>query len=514
MRYFLLIFSLLAISAFAQTPSAASAEQKFVAGNYDGALVEYLRLLETDSKNEIYNLRVAICYLETNIEKCKALPFLEFLGNQPKQTTGVQYYLGVAYSYCNKFDNAIEAYKKALAQTLPAGIEKAKIERRIEWASNAKELMRAPIPVAFENLGPNINSPFADYSPFISSDENFLMYNSNRPDESIMKSDGKYAANVYLSKVKEGKWQRAENIGEQVNTPEGDEEIVGVCADGNTLIYSFENKTVKGDILVGPKMEDEILVPFKVSPNINSDSVESAAAISPDGRVLYFASNRPGGLGGFDIYRSMILPNGEWGEAFNLGPNINTPFDENFPNISMNGRELYFSSMGHNSMGGYDIFKSELAEDGINFGKASNMGYPVNTAMDDRNLCMSQNGKYAYLSTIRKGKDSMGDLDIYRVVFKSVDGELTVIKGVVSSSIPATKITACNIEVIEAKSNETYGTYKVNAANGKYVIVLPPGQYYLQIDGTGFKSLSENVNVLDKGSFVPLIEKNFTIQPK
>jgi tetratricopeptide (TPR) repeat protein len=514
MRYFLFIFSILAVSAFAQTPTAATADQKFLAGNYDGALVEYLKLLETDTKNETYNLRVAICYLETNIEKCKALPFLEFLGNQPKPVSGVQYYLGMAYAYCNKFDNAIDAYKKAMAETLPAGVEKAHVERRIEWANNAKELMRAPVPVAFENLGPGINSPFADYAPFISTDESFLMYNSNRPDESVLKADGKYASNVYLSKVKDGKWQKSLSIGEQVNTKEGDEEIVGVCADGNTLIYSFENQSVKGDILVGPKMGDEILAPFKVNPNINSEHVESAAAISPDGRVLYFVSNRPGGLGGFDIYRSMILPNGEWGEAFNLGPNINTPYDENFPNISMDGKTLYFSSMGHNSMGGYDIFKAELGEDEINFGKPSNMGYPVNTAMDDQNLCMSQNGKYAYLSTIRKGKDSMGDLDVYRVVFKSVDGELTVIKGVVTSSIPTTKITTCNIEVIEAKSNETYGTYKVNPTTGKYVIILPPGQYYLQIDGAGFKSLSENVNVLDKGSFVPMIEKNFSIQPK
>jgi len=512
MRYFLVLFTFLAVSAFAQTPTAATAEQKFTSGNFDGALIDYLKLLETDNKNELYNLRVAICYLQTNIDKTKSLPFLEFLANQPKITPFAQYYLGIAYSYSNKFDNAIDAFKKALTAPLPAGIEKTEVERRIEWANNGKELLRNPVPVSFENLGPNINTPFADYSPFISTDENFLIFNSNRTDESVLKSNGKYASNVYISNVREGKWQKAEPIA-SINTKDGDEEIVGLCADGNTLIYSFDNASFKGDILVGPKFDNEILPPIKVNPNINSaEFTETAASISPDGRVLYFVSNRPGGLGGYDIYRSLILPNGEWGEAFNLGPNINTPFDEDFPNISLDGKVLYFSSKGHNSMGGYDIFKAELAEDAINFGKPENMGYPVNTAMDDQNLCISQNGKYAYISSFRK--DTKGDMDIYRLVFKNVDGELTVIKGIVSSSIPSTKITSCNIEVIDAKTNDTYGAYKVNPTTGKYVIILPPGQYYLQIDGAGFKSLSENINVLDKGSFVPMIEKNFSIQPK
>jgi Tol biopolymer transport system component len=210
-------------------------------------------------------------------------------------------------------------------------------------------------------------------------------------------------ANVYISSVKDGKWQSGEDIGETVNTKEGDEEIVGVCADGNTLIFSFDNKEGKGDVFVGPKMDNQILKPFKVNPNINSSKFEeSSASISPDGKTLYFASNRAGGLGGFDIYRTRILPSGEWGEAYNLGPDVNTIYDEDFPNISLDGYTLYFSSKGHNSMGGYDVFKSEILTDSLNFGPAKNVGYPINTPFDDKNLCMSGKGRYGYMAALRK----------------------------------------------------------------------------------------------------------------
>lgn len=132
----------------------------------------------------------------------------------------------------------------------------------------------------------------------------------------MKKADGKYASNVYISEVKDGKWQQGDDIGETVNTKDGDEEIVGVCADGNTLIFSFDNKEGKGDVFVGPKMDNQILKPFKVNPNINSDKFEeSSASISPDGKTLYFASNRPGGQGGFDIYRTRILPSGRMGRG-------------------------------------------------------------------------------------------------------------------------------------------------------------------------------------------------------
>lgn len=490
----------------------AVADMKFNAKNYEDALADYIKLLEGNEKNAFYNYRVGACYVETNVDKLKAKTFLELAATDAAVDKMFAYTYARALTFHLEFDKAIEQYKKFLASPSGKAMEK-EVQHEIEMCQNAKELIKFPVAVTFENLGQEINSPFADYSPFISEGETFLMYNSQRPDNAVKKADGKYASNVYISSVKEGKWQQGEDIGETVNTKDGDEEIVGVCADGNTLIFSFDNKDGKGDVFVGPKMDNQILKPFKVNPNINSTKYEeSSASISPDGKTLYFASNRPGGLGGFDIYRTRILPSGEWGEAYNLGPDVNTAFDEDFPNISLDGYTLYFSSKGHNSMGGYDVFKSEILPDTLNFGPPKNVGYPINTPFDDKNLCMSGKGRYGYMAALRK--EGQGDLDVYRIVFKGVDAELTVVKGMLrvnkTDKIPANAM----IEVFEAKSNNTFGQYKVNALTGKYVMILPPGKYYLEVRSQGYKAHSEELIILDKGSFVPSIEKDMNLLPE
>ena len=489
----------------------AVADMKYKAKNYEDALSEYLKLLEKDEKNALYNYRVGACYVETNVDKLKAKTFLELVADVNIDKM-FYYTYAKSLAFHLDFDKAIENYKKFIGTTHGKTMEK-EVQHEIEMCQNGKELIKFPVAVTFENLGKEINSPFADYSPFISEGETFLMYNSQRPDNSVKKADGKYASNVYISSVKEGKWQEGEDIGETVNTKEGDEEIVGVCADGNTLIFSFDNKEGKGDVFVGPKMDNQILKPFKVNPNINSDKYEeSSASISPDGKTLYFASNRPGGLGGFDIYRTRILPSGEWGEAYNLGPEVNTAHDEDFPNISLDGYTLYFSSKGHNSMGGYDVFKSEILPDSLNFGAPKNVGYPINTPFDDKNLCMSGKGRYGYMAALRK--DGIGDLDVYRIIFKGVDAELTVVKGVLktfkSEKIPANAI----IEVYEGKSNNTFGQYKVNPTTGKFVMILPPGKYSLDVLAPGYKAHSEKITILDKGSFVPMMEVNMNLLPE
>lgn len=490
----------------------ASAKQKFTTGQYDAALLDLLKLLESDPLNAELNLMAGKCYLDGGWEKCKALPMLEIVVSQPTFDKAAWFSLGRAQAYCGKHAEAIDSYMKLMVlPALPEGLSKEDIERRIQWSKNAMELMKRPVKVSFENLGPAINTPFADYGPFVSHHEDFLIFNSRRPDDAKEKPNGDYTSNVYISAVKDGKWQKAENIGDIINT-DGDEEVVGLCADGNPLLFRFDNAKSQGDIFIGPKFENQFLEPYKLNANINSPAQENGASISPDGKMLYFASNREGGLGGFDIYRSQILPNGEWGEPFNLGPTVNTPADEDYPTISFDGQTLYFSSKGHNSMGEFDIFKTRLLEDGINFGPSVNMGHPVNTAGDDKNLCMNEKGRYGYLSTIRK--DSQGDLDVYRVTFKDVESELTIVKGVVKTASPSAKLPMVTIEVIDGKTNDTYGQYKANPISGKYVIILPPGNYYLQVDAAGFKSYSENISILDKASYVPIMDKDIILQSK
>jgi hypothetical protein len=253
----------------------------------------------------------------------------------------------------------------------------------------------------------------------------------------------------------------------------------------------------------------------KLDANINSGKAEEiAACISTDGTMLYFASNREGGKGGTDLYLSRKLPNGTWGPAQNMGAEINTAFDEDFPNVSADGKVLYFSSNGHTTMGGYDIFKAELNPETKLFANPKNVGYPINTPEDNYNFRISSNGRFGYISALREG--GMGDLDIYRVTLNEVEPQYSVVKGDIVSADSTQKLNFSDvfITVNDSKSQEVVGTYIPNPNSGRYVMVLAPGTYDLTIEANGFKSITEKITILDKSSFKFEITKDLKLRPE
>jgi hypothetical protein len=504
--------SILWLGAFAQKPkasgSAKQANEKFMAGNYEGALEEYRVLYSSDQKNEKYNYRIAICYLNTNIDKKKAIPYLEYVTSLDKYDNNALYLLGRAYHFANRFDDAIKAYSKfkQKGEGTPANLQDA--DKQIEFCYNAKELIKFPLNVSFENLGKNVNSPYIDYFPFVPNDESFLVYNSRRDEGAIIGVDGRFTADVFMSVEKGGKWQKSKPLGPEINTIEGDEEMAGLSADGNNAIFHFDNNIGFGDLLLSLKTGTTFSKPLHLGPNINSKGIEIAAAIAPGGTTVYFASNRPGGYGGMDLYKSTHLPNGEWSEAFNLGPIINTSSDEDFPTISHDGKTLYFSSKGHTTMGGYDIFKA--THDSVNdkWIAVKNIGYPINTSDDNMNLCMSASGRHGYISAVRD--EGLGDHDIYRVVFNDVEPKYTVVKGIIGSNDGYKSVSNVNITVT-AQNGDVFGTYLPNPNTGRYVMILPPGRYDVEYQADGFKTSVEKMEILDKSSFQTEISKDIKL---
>ncbi|HCQ28669.1 MAG TPA: hypothetical protein DIU39_00170, partial [Flavobacteriales bacterium] len=244
---------------------------------------------------------------------------------------------------------------------------------------------------------------------------------------------------------------------------------------------------------------------------INSKYTEIAAAISPDGNAIYFASHRPGGYGGVDIYVSRKLPNGKWAKAQNLGPTINTAFDEDFPNISPDGKTLYFSSKGHTSMGGYDIFKASWDPVKRIWVGVKNIGYPINTPEDNMNFRISENGRTGYISAVRA--DTKGDLDIYSVTFNEVEPKYTVLKGYIYATDSTQKITEVYISVVDNETGEVFGEYLPNPNTGRYVMILPPGNYNLLIEADGYSPIEEDFEVYGKSSFRTEINKNYYLKP-
>lgn len=235
-------------------------------------------------------------------------------------------------------------------------------------------------------------------------------------------------------------------------------------------------------------------------PNsINNSGDVIAASINNEENEIYFASNRKGGYGGTDIYVCRKLSSGQWAEPENLGPSINTEYDEDFPNLSPDEQILFFSSKGHGSMGGYDIFKAFRNPETGKFENPKNIGYPINTSYDDMNFRLSKNKRYGYISAIRG--DGLGDYDIYRITFNDEEPEFTLILGQVTAQPELKDFRDINIQVTQLNNGDLVGNYLPNPNTGRYVIILPPGKYKLIAEHPDYKPYETTLEILDKTSY-------------
>ncbi len=470
--------------------------------NFALALPLYLDVLSSDVNNANLNYKVGVCYLNSasTDNKKKAIPYLEqavksinnnyeeFSQTEKKSSPEALFELAKAYHNDYKFDDAIknfELYKAAIgAKNSPVSKD---IDRRIEMCNNGKELIKTPQNITIVNLGDSVNGEYPDYAPVISADEGTLIFTTRRKGGTTdeLTEENMYYEDIYISsKNKNGEWAKAKPIGSNINTA-GHEASIGLSADGQQLfIYrsTFDkNDNGKGDIYKSDLNGDVWTVPQKLGSDINTpDSWETSAALSSDGQTLYFVSDRKGGLGGRDIYKCVKLPNGEWSAAQNLGTPINTAEDEDGPFIHPGGKELYFASKGHKSMGGFDIFFSQKSEDetGIKWSEPLNIGYPINTTDDDVFFVTSTDGKRAYYSSFNDA--GYGEKDIYQIsLVDQTEKALAVIKGYMKmydgKPLPFdSKISVYNADTKELLKIDT----KPNSKTGKYLVVLPTNKKY------------------------------------
>ena len=247
-----------------------------------------------------------------------------------------------------------------------------------------------------------------------------------------------------------------------------------------------------------------------MSEAVNSKGFESSATISANGNTLFFSSKRKGGLGGKDIYMTRKLPTGKWAKAQNLGSNVNTPYDEDFPNLFYDGTTLYFSSKGHNSMGGYDYFKSIWNKKKNEWSKAENLGYPLNNARDNVCISFTEDQRHAYISSWRP--DSKGFQDIYKVTFNDIGYKETIIKATILLS-STKKIIKNALVIITNNKTKEERNYTPNQINGKIIIALPRGDYSVTIEAPGYQFTTENITIAGKSDFATSISKQFIVTP-
>ena len=457
---------------------------------YDTACKTFLALNTADPSNAHVNYKVGICYLHLPGQKLKAIPYLE---NAIKLTTGnfreddpseknapedASYYLAQAYHYAYRFDEAIEQFNKYRDKLAKWNFKEVKdVDRWIETSKNAKELTSHPVECTITNLGDSVNSTFPDYSPVITADESILAFTSRR--EGTGGPTNKTINDEFMEDIwvcyqgKYGTWTKAKGISRNINT-DGNEATIGLSADGQQL-YVYRDDNGDGNIYISTLDGDFWNAPYKIdASNINSKSWEPSACVSADGNTMYFVSNRPGGFGGRDIYQCHRLPNRSWSEPENLGPTINTPYDEAAPFIHPDGTTLFFSSTGHNSIGGFDVFYTIKVANNV-WTDPINLGYPINTTDDDIYFVTSSDGRRAYYASFRP--EGKGEKDIYVVSFpkpiaKSVAILVGYLKNKDGSPIP-------KYSSITTKSkNGQIITSKPNEATGKFIQSLLPGQEY------------------------------------
>lgn len=498
----------------AEADTMEIADYLFDQKDYELALPYYKKLFETHSEDLALTYRMGVCYLNKSDEHGKAIDCFIQIMDKDRKAYDISYYLGKAYFLNHQYDQALDYFNQYMASKKATDDKKKEIKRLIENCSNGKKLMENPLDVKIENVDAPVNTEASEYGPVISSDESVLIYTYhgsrstggkqniyNQPDPY-----GIYFEDVFMSERINGKWSEPQSIGDNINGV-GHDACIALSSDGQKLFVYKNTSKDMGDIYMSRLQGKEWQYPEKLKGDINKpDSWEGSISISADEKTVYFASEKKGGLGGRDLYRAVLQSDGTWGDVTGLGGVINTVYDDDAPFIHPDGTQLYYSSKGHNSMGGYDIFRVDIQADGT-LSEPVNLGYPINTADDDRFYVLTADGKKAYYSSGKAGGN--GKQDIY-VVDLGIIGKKTILillKGQVTlNDQPAES----EIIVTNAENDQNQGDYKSNGASGKYLINLPAGaKYKVTYKMPGF---DDQVQILDAKGLGEFDEKNIDIQ--
>jgi hypothetical protein len=421
-KYICLIASIILSSAIIAQESKGlqdsflEAEFFLLNEDYPDALNYYLQLSEKLPENSNLAFRIGVCYLNIPGKKNLSVGFLESavknMSAKHKEGTISQtaapydalYELAKAYRINYMFDKARETYEKYSGTLLPDDRENLEfIKHEMEVCDLAKKLIAEPVAFDEENMGPLFNDEKANFNPLISADGKSFAY---------MVSLKFYDA-VMFSRLENGKWGGPVNITPDLQS-DGDFYISCLSADGKQL-YLSKDDDYNSDIFVSNFNGSNWSKTVKLDKNINTKYWESHGFVSESGNQLIFASDRPGGFGGLDLYISQKVK-GVWGPAINLGPQINTQFNEDRPFLVNNGKTIIFSSQGHQGMGGYDLFSTDLQSNGL-WNSPSNLGYPINTPDDNTFFMPVGNGKTGYYS-IFKEAGGFGKEDIFKISVK------------------------------------------------------------------------------------------------
>ncbi|MDF2436906.1 MAG: hypothetical protein K0Q95_1282 [Bacteroidota bacterium] len=458
------------------------AQALFEDQNYVMALPLFEKMQQNHPKEMYLKYILGICGLYRSDYHERALELLLQVYEKNKKAADIEYDIARAYHYNYKFDEALVMIDKFVKKKGTSESGKKDAQQLVEYCNNAKKLVASPVDAQITNAGNIINTVNSEYVPVISSDEQVMIFTyrgdestggkqnaSNQPDEM-----GIYYEDVFVTHMENGSWVTPSGIGSNINTNVHDAAIA-ISNDGQKLFIFRDNGFDGGDIYLSKLKGDSWSEPEKLKGEVNSSSWEGSASLSADERTLYFSSEASGGSGGKDLYKANLMPDGSWGNIRNLGPTINTSLDDDAPFIHPDGKTLLYSSKGLNSMGGFDIFKTQLNVADSSWSTPENMGYPINTPDDDIYFVLAANGTRGYYASGKSG--GYGLQDIYSVDVSKVmkPAPVFMLSGITTVD---KKPVEADLKVIVESTSSVYKEFKSNSLSGAYLVNLPPGANY------------------------------------
>ena len=392
-----------------------NANSYFYFEDYEEALALYQKIYHLQPDNYNLNFRIGFCYLNIPGNKHKAIQYLEKAVQsttswfneesitEQRAPIDAYFYLGNAYLASNRIDDALGAYNKFYNLTKGKGRwDFDFFNHQVNVAKNSLKIQRNPVDFIMANMGNKINDRFPNFNAVVSGNGKVLAFTTKL----------KFYNAINIARKNEtNQWEKPVNITLDLQTDISCSTL-SLSDDGNEL-YLFRDDNQDGNIYVTRYNGTKWTPIKKLNPNVNTEAYETHASLSPDGKQMYFTSNRKGGYGGLDIWVSTRTSNDDWGPARNLGPTINTPYNENTPFITTDGTSLYFSSEGHDNMGGYDIFVSQQTGN-RKWSTPVNLGFPVNTTDDDLFFHPVGDGASALIARF-DNESSFGETDIFEV---------------------------------------------------------------------------------------------------
>jgi Tol biopolymer transport system component len=510
-----------------------NAQQSFFAGDYNKALSLYKDVLSSKPNDANVIGRIAECHFMLKQYKDAVEMAEKAKSIDEKAYENTALILGQLYHREEKLDDALAEYNffKSLVGN-GAKAKESEIDMFITQIATAKQLIAKPANVKIENMGENINGEYDEKAPMVTADGKTLIFTSRRPGKSSAidkEGDGGYFEDIYISRWDTVKkmWTDAELIPGAINT-EAHDACTSISPDGKQIfIYKndMEGESRGGDIFVSKvSSSGKWGSPKTMGKPFNTTYWEGGGCISPDGKSFYFVSERPGGFGHGDIYVLKKKTKSEWEKTpVNIGAEVNTSEDEGGLFLAPDGKTLFFTSKGHNSMGGYDVFKTTL-ENG-KWSKPVNLGYPINSVNNDYCFSISVDAQTGYFASDRKG--GFGERDVYKVdlseytVLEKEMGAkkdpnapvMAILKGDVFDATVGAGMEA-EIVIYDEAGTKVASTTSSEGSGEYFITLLANKTYQIKIEVKGYKPIEEKVEIKAAKEGATTVVKHYLLYKK